>query len=54
MRLFWAGLFMTGLFLIGLGVALVGYIVSLVAWRLWVGRKWRQRFARPDEVALCK
>lgn len=44
----------SGLFLIGLGVALVGYIVSLVAWRWWVGRKWRQRFARPDEVALCK
>jgi uncharacterized protein (DUF2062 family) len=35
-----------GLFLIGLGVALVGYIVSLVVWRWWVGRKWRQRFAR--------
>ncbi len=36
----------TGLFLIGLGVALVGYIVSLVGWRWWVGRKWRQRGAR--------
>lgn len=35
-----------GLFLIGLGVALIGYIVSLVVWRWWVGRKWRQRFAR--------
>ena len=35
-----------GLFLIGLGVALVGYIVSLVVWRWWVGRKWRQRTAR--------
>ena len=32
-----------GLFLIGLGVALVGYIVSLVVWRWWIGRKWRQR-----------
>ena len=38
----------SGLFLIGLGVALVGYIVSLVGWRWWVGRKWRQRFARAD------
>lgn len=38
----------TGLFLIGLGVALVGYSVSLVVWRWWVGRKWRQRFARPN------
>ena len=37
-----------GLFLIGLGVALVGYIVSLVVWRWWVGRKWRQRFARTE------
>ena len=36
-----------GLFLIGLGVALVGYIVSLVGWRWWIARKWRQRFARP-------
>ena len=36
----------SGLFLIGLGVALVGYIVSLVVWRWWVGRKWRQRGAR--------
>ena len=37
----------SGLFLIGLGVALIGYIVSLVVWRWWVGRKWRQRYARP-------
>ncbi|WP_294122616.1 DUF2062 domain-containing protein, partial [Sphingomonas sp.] len=37
----------SGLFLIGLGLALVGYIVSLVGWRWWVGRKWRQRYARP-------
>ena len=36
-----------GLFVIGLGVALVGYIVSLIVWRWWVGRKWRQRSARP-------
>jgi len=38
-----------GLLLIGLTVALVGYIVSLVGWRWWIGRKWRQRYARPDE-----
>ena len=37
----------TGLFLIGLGVALVGFIVSLVVWRWWVGRKWRQRIWAP-------
>jgi len=41
----------SGLFLIGLGVALVGFIVSLVVWRWWVARKWRQRFARADRVA---
>ncbi len=35
----------SGLFIIGLGVALVGYIVSLVVWRWWVGRKWRRRCA---------
>jgi hypothetical protein len=40
----------SGLFLIGLGVALVGYIVSLFGWRWWVARKWKQRFARPDEI----
>jgi uncharacterized protein (DUF2062 family) len=38
----------SGLFLIGLGVALVGYIVSLVGWRWWVAHKWRHRFARPN------
>jgi uncharacterized protein (DUF2062 family) len=38
----------SGLFLIGLGVALAGYIVSLVVWRWWIGRKWRQRFVRVD------
>ncbi len=41
----------SGLFLIGLGVALVGFIVSLVGWRWCVGRKWRQRFARANGVA---
>jgi len=33
----------SGLLIIGLGVALAGYIVSLVGWRWWIGRKWRQR-----------
>ena len=33
----------SGLFVIGVGVALAGYIVSLVGWRWWIGRKWRQR-----------
>jgi len=38
----------SGLFVIGLGVALVGYIVSLVGWRWWIGRKWRQRLSRAN------
>lgn len=38
----------SGLFLIGLGVALIGYIVSLVVWRWWIGRKWRQRNGRAE------
>jgi uncharacterized protein (DUF2062 family) len=33
----------SGLFLIGVGVALVGYLVSLVGWRWWIGRKWVTR-----------
>jgi uncharacterized protein (DUF2062 family) len=36
----------SGLFLIGLGVALLGYILSIGVWRWWVGHKWRQRIAR--------
>ncbi|HVF37452.1 MAG TPA: DUF2062 domain-containing protein [Sphingomicrobium sp.] len=36
----------SGLFLIGLGVALIGFILSLVGWRWWVGRKWQRRFGR--------
>ena len=37
---------MSGLFVLGLGAALIGYLVSLVGWRWWVGRKWRQRVSR--------
>ena len=37
---------LSGLFVIGLVVALAGYIVSLVGWRWWIGRKWRQRPAQ--------
>ena len=32
-----------GLAVIGGAVAFAGYWVSLVGWRWWVGRKWRQR-----------
>ena len=40
-----------GLVLIGLGFAFAGYWVSLVAWRLWVGSKWRSRLHRTPIVA---
>ena len=33
----------TGLAIIGAVVAFAGYWVSLVGWRWWVARKWRQR-----------
>lgn len=38
----------TGLFLIGLVLAFIGYFVSVIGWRWWVGRKWRQRYPRLD------
>jgi len=33
----------SGLLAISIGVSLAGYIVSLVGWRWWVGRKWSRR-----------
>ena len=33
----------SGLFLIAFGSAIVGYVVSVVAWRWWTGRKWKRR-----------
>ena len=33
----------TGLVVIGAAFAFAGYWISLVGWRLWVGRKWSQR-----------
>ena len=33
----------SGLFIIGLGAALVGYLLSVLVWRWWTGRKWRRR-----------
>jgi uncharacterized protein len=44
----------SGLLLIGLGFAFAGYLLSLVAWRLWIGSKWRSRLHRrsgPKETA---
>ncbi|GAA4006733.1 DUF2062 domain-containing protein [Sphingomonas humi] len=37
----------SGLFLIALACAFVGYAVSIVVWRWWIGAKWRRR-ARPE------
>lgn len=36
----------SGLFLIALFSALVGYAVSIVGWRWWIGAKWRRRVHR--------
>lgn len=35
-----------GLFIIGVVSAAIGYVVSVFAWRWWVGRKWRRRALR--------
>lgn len=34
---------LSGLFVIALGIALIGFVVSLVGWRWWIARKWRRR-----------
>ncbi len=41
----------SGLTVIGLALAFAGYCVSLVAWRLWIGSKWRSRLPRRIGVA---
>ena len=41
----------SGLTLIGLAAAFAGYWVSLVAWRLWIGSKWRSRLPRKIDGA---
>ena len=38
----------TGLTLIALAFALAGYLVSLVAWRLWIRSRWRSRLDRTN------
>jgi uncharacterized protein (DUF2062 family) len=35
-----------GLFAIAFAAAAIGYVVSLVGWRWWTGRKWRRRLER--------
>ena len=41
----------SGLFIIALASALVGYLLAILGWRWWQGRKWRRRalrYAPPD------
>ena len=40
-----------GLLVISLVAAIVGYVVALVGWRWWIGRKWRLRAAARMPVA---
>ena len=40
----------SGLFVIAFVSAIVGYVVSVVAWRWWTGIKWKRRLARADEA----
>ena len=39
-----------GLLVISVAAASVGYVVSLLGWRWWTGRKWRRRNSKPDSV----
>lgn len=36
-----------GLGLISVGVAVIGYAISVLIWRWWIGHKWRNRAAHP-------
>lgn len=38
---------LAGLLVIAVVSAAVGYVISLVGWRWWTGRKWRRRRAQP-------
>lgn len=38
-----------GLFVIAVILSLIAYAVSLVGWRLWIGRKWNQRTVREND-----
>lgn len=42
---------LSGLLVISAGAALIGYVISLFAWRWWTGRKWKRRAARPGTAA---
>ena len=43
---------LTGLAVIGGVVAFAGYWISMVGWRWWVSRKWRQRTFGPNAGAV--
>jgi len=40
----------SGLFIIGCVAAFVGYLLSVLIWRWWTGRKWRRRGLRGTEA----
>ena len=40
----------SGLFVIAFVSAIVGYVISVFAWRWWTGIKWKRRVARTDEA----
>ncbi|HEY7808780.1 MAG TPA: DUF2062 domain-containing protein [Allosphingosinicella sp.] len=37
----------TGLFIIAVAAGLLGYLLSILFWRWWQGKKWRRRARRP-------
>lgn len=41
-----------GLLMISVASAVAGYGLSILAWRAWVGRKWRKRIAARNKVTL--
>jgi uncharacterized protein (DUF2062 family) len=42
----------TGLFIIALASGAIGYLVSILFWRWWTGRKWKRRIGRIPRVPL--
>jgi uncharacterized protein (DUF2062 family) len=42
----------TGLFIIAVASGAIGYLVSILFWRWWTGRKWKRRTARIPRLPL--
>ncbi len=40
----------SGLFVIAFVSAIVGYVISVFAWRWWTGTKWKRRLARANQA----